>query len=632
MSLDAMLASHDETALVALANKGLVRRAKRDLEAGLAHITSRETDVATVEVDGHSVTITDAGPRARDCTCPATGICRHLLTAILALQSNSATPSEQISALDELLKLSDAEITKFAGADLQAALALSTTQTSIEQDGASVIVQLPDMPAPVQFIAGRPPKEAVFKGPASRKRLATAAALLAIRQKHGASFDIPQASMPPETNAVTTEFLDEIASALERLFVATLRGGASVCMDHVFDLAISARAQSAPRLTGELRALVTEARLSIERHVAFEPERFVTSAARSYALVHALRKTPDDPRLLGVLQREYIEAPPITAMTLGAMAWHSPSGARGMRAFLYDMGNSRWISTGQARAGGADPAFTPTKAYELSTLKTSSANELMGHYLHIQSPSLSDDLQLSPSSAAEKQNPIYFSELFDSPALFRNWSDAQTDLSDRMQRGLRQRNTSLPILLEPAAVKREGFDEFEQTYRLRIFDKSKDAFSLLIPSKNKEVAKWLEEAGSKLCALLCVTTNNPDDFALSPVAAITVSGKKVDICNFAFDPLPRAKSLLKTISRSYAGQMESFTPVQPLLQSQCQSVIRQLIDCVSGQESAPASMLKAVEAQGLGTLYQAIQSYNATPTPKTALQAIYLANRVGAYQ
>ncbi len=86
-ALLAALAAFDDGALETLASKGLLRRARRDVEDGKVVVEARAEDSATVRADGEAVAIGPAGPAAASCTCPAAGVCRHRLAAVLALRA-----------------------------------------------------------------------------------------------------------------------------------------------------------------------------------------------------------------------------------------------------------------------------------------------------------------------------------------------------------------------------------------------------------------------------------------------------------------------------------------------------------------------------------------------------------------
>ncbi|WP_119727234.1 hypothetical protein [Thermomonospora amylolytica] len=84
--------------LVSLANRGLVKRATKDVEAGGAPEPSVDAD-GTVHGDfGDGVTTSlpvGVGLEGAVCSCAATGMCRHIVTLVLAYQRQGAGPAEE---------------------------------------------------------------------------------------------------------------------------------------------------------------------------------------------------------------------------------------------------------------------------------------------------------------------------------------------------------------------------------------------------------------------------------------------------------------------------------------------------------------------------------------------------------
>ena len=84
------LAALDDDALASMANKGLVRRARKDLEKVKPIVVGRERDDAVLlEVEGSKVRLTTPVTKST-CAC-SPGICRHILTAIMILRERAAS-------------------------------------------------------------------------------------------------------------------------------------------------------------------------------------------------------------------------------------------------------------------------------------------------------------------------------------------------------------------------------------------------------------------------------------------------------------------------------------------------------------------------------------------------------------
>lgn len=81
--------------LAALANRGLVKRAAKDLDAGLGPEVGCEGDgtVSGVHTDGSRTRLpVGVGLEAAECSCAATGVCRHRIGLVLAYQRLGGTP------------------------------------------------------------------------------------------------------------------------------------------------------------------------------------------------------------------------------------------------------------------------------------------------------------------------------------------------------------------------------------------------------------------------------------------------------------------------------------------------------------------------------------------------------------
>ena len=85
--------------LVLLANRGLVKRAQQELQAGELQVTLEESADGTVTVrwlDDATCVLPGGKPaNSGRCTCPATTICRHLLRSVLFYQQHTAAQASE---------------------------------------------------------------------------------------------------------------------------------------------------------------------------------------------------------------------------------------------------------------------------------------------------------------------------------------------------------------------------------------------------------------------------------------------------------------------------------------------------------------------------------------------------------
>jgi hypothetical protein len=111
----------DTDVLVALANRGLVKRAAKELDAGVVPLVSADED-GTVRArfadDVEAVFPVGAGLDTASCTCPATGVCRHRIGLVLAYQrqTQGEAPSEESSGEWSPGSIGDDELRQILGA------------------------------------------------------------------------------------------------------------------------------------------------------------------------------------------------------------------------------------------------------------------------------------------------------------------------------------------------------------------------------------------------------------------------------------------------------------------------------------------------------------------------------------
>jgi hypothetical protein len=104
--LTALLAAFDDASWEALASKGLLRRARKDMEKGLDIAIVEETaEALKIEVPPFLVAMTANGPASATCSCPSPGICQHILAAGIFLQSRAGeVKDERVAATPDSIR------------------------------------------------------------------------------------------------------------------------------------------------------------------------------------------------------------------------------------------------------------------------------------------------------------------------------------------------------------------------------------------------------------------------------------------------------------------------------------------------------------------------------------------------
>ncbi|WP_129140900.1 hypothetical protein [Modicisalibacter coralii] len=418
-SLRERLLLFDDAALEAVGSRGLLRRAERDVGRGKAVIDEENGEEIVLIVDGERVRFDAAriaaqGLGGTDCTCSATGICRHILAGILRLRASKlapcdtaktdeATPAHDAGPGSAAAGAEDAGSPNGITADGAGASAIATEVGTLQPcrlarifgravlrdaealltglietgrppairfEGHKALIDLPGEPT-VHYLAGGGPQAMISKGdPAARPtKIRHAAALLALRRQTG----IEEATDPPSARSeiasgIRSDFLDPVLEALEDAARYGLATPSEALTDRLFDLALSSRANAMPRLSRALLQVAGTIRRKAAREASdTQPSRTLEETAEAYAIAAALKAHPHDARLRGEVRATAEPLGDLILVGHGLSVWHTPAGARGVTAYFRTLPDDRSTPSAVyhatlARAGGQDPGFEPAEA------------------------------------------------------------------------------------------------------------------------------------------------------------------------------------------------------------------------------------------------------------------------------
>ena len=355
--LVAQLRRYDDDAWAALANRGLLRRARRDLETVAVSLES--ADPVVVRVGEHGISFGDSGASGATCSCPAATICQHVITAALWLASSSA-PAPETDLHGELMAIDAAALASYAGrAGLRWAAQyvadLDDDQPRISQ---GQLVQLSFTTPRLTFrfmgggVAGLIPD---VKLPSPEKY--AAAAVLAYQRAHGAE-GVPIEPVQRRETATTRARADgreRFLRAVGDLLLDTVRLGASHLSPAVHQryetIAVWAQGVELHRLALLLRRLADQVELLLDRSARADEHALLDEAALAYALVSALRVAGDEApsRLAGQARTIYSSVRSMELVGLGGTPWKAASGYRGLTCLFWWVEEQRFVSWTDAR-------------------------------------------------------------------------------------------------------------------------------------------------------------------------------------------------------------------------------------------------------------------------------------------
>ncbi|PWT80049.1 MAG: hypothetical protein C5B58_12395 [Acidobacteria bacterium] len=380
-TLRSILKTLDDEALAALANKGLLRRAMKDLETSRPAVIAADADTVQLQV-GDEIVRVPKSPAQSTCTCPATGICRHVLSALVylrddaalaaadspvqttlfteqamstdgAVQPQDATPVCLPSAEEALGSLSDEVLQKWAGkANFQRALRLLAEHLETEIDtGPPLVVRLPTRNVTCRWIPSGGPEGMTCSCRSQAVCDHVIAALLAYqvflgrRQIAAHTRALHESSGAPRTRA---EVLGSVGTVLRELITLGLARHSAASVARLTTLAISAHGVDLPRLERMLKALADEIQLLLRRNAQSSSDNLLLAAARCEALRMGLLARPTA-ALVGQHRTTYQEVGQITLTGLGAQHWQSKGGYRGVTVYFWDQSRGAFATWSESR-------------------------------------------------------------------------------------------------------------------------------------------------------------------------------------------------------------------------------------------------------------------------------------------
>lgn len=495
------LSAFDDAALATLANAGLLRRAQRDLDEGKGALSGVEGDRAWVEVDGQEVDIGPDGPAKATCTCPAAGVCRHRITAVLLLRSMASAdaPDAALTGTDDpeapldpaawLAEITLEQARKFAGRPgWRAAQEVVEEASRVEAGATSCAVTFASLDEPVLILRGQGMAGIVSKATKARAKAYHGAALLAAYRHFGLAIDAledggddalagPEASSEEGLPAPPDEaFLEQVRAALADCALLGFNLAPLPIEERLFELSVSSRADALPRLAVLLRAIAAQMRLRRQRSFEFDAGQMLELAATAYAITFAVRQEGLDLarylRLAGELRRNYANPARIELIGCGADQWVSGSGARGVTAHFLDPESGAFYSVAIARGAGQDPMFNPREAWRQQALWQAGTMESLSHArIMLHNAGIADGGRLASSKDVRAE--ILERETLPDPHaeyVHKDWEDLRANLASRFGLGVDASGQPQMALIEPAELARPQFDELAQQLVLPIRD------------------------------------------------------------------------------------------------------------------------------------------------------------------
>lgn len=532
-ALLAQLARMDDDAWEAVANRGLLRRARKDLAGGLEVEITSEDGPVVARVGEFEVSFPASGPSRATCSCPSVSICQHVVAAGIALaaspeatvtehldaspspgEGHEATVTDRLSASpsppnttrpaagltdDELhsqvMGFTDAELRAHAGlpglrwahqwlADHADAARVDRTK------GPSVSLSHPDVT--FRYLGGGLDALLVDASLPQPKRW-DVVAVLAYQRAHGLVLTAPAApsSRGPTARDLTIDHSRaELRASAERLVLDCVRVGLSrlspAMHERFATLATWAQGASYPRLARMLRRLADHVELLLHRSGLADEHRMLAELSVTYALIRALDLAANDGEapvhLVGRSRSNYEPVRSLDLVGLGSLPWVSQTGYHGLTSVFVRPEREGILTWTDARPTGL-AGFDPIRRYRepgpWSGLRAPASTA--GATVRLTDAKVSDDGRISGTERTSAMVlPMTGTEVFDVLAAPETFAEAVAAFDPRRQPLLGTATTrgSGWVVVRPARWLPAHFEEARQLLTWRLVDAAGDVLDV----------------------------------------------------------------------------------------------------------------------------------------------------------
>lgn len=532
--LISQLARFDDEAFAALANRGLLRRAQKDLEKISATIIDITDKTLVIGFADYKITFDERGPSHATCSCKSGGICQHILSASLALQKNciengltvSGDKSLCVEKSTDVIPPEDKQPISSDGQDLiddlHTALLNITTEELITycgkagyrwawqyvQDidcdhdlhisgGKYIIIRLSHPQISLRYLGGGL-DNLICDTPNSKLKQLRIAAILAYHKVNGKEIIAPESNKKSAiielnlgkdfTSYVSQETANEesrdcLRKVALQIFPECIQLGLSHLTSGFHErfstLALWSQGAKYYRLGLFFRRLADHVELLLDRSANADEQRLFDELTIAHALVSALeeasKKHSEPVYLIGKARNCYESSGTKEVFGLGAHAWRSPSGYVGLTMIFWSPQDASFLSYTDARPEIALRGFNPVNRYKASGPWNglSSPSAATGHRVILSGAATSEVGRISGSENVTATIESCFSrtEIVSQYQIHTLWNDLFYG-NKKLRRSLLSEPDPMKdwVILQPKRFGKSKFDAIRQTLIWPLFD------------------------------------------------------------------------------------------------------------------------------------------------------------------
>jgi hypothetical protein len=409
------------------------------------------------------------------------------------LETRADVPAAAVSAKEELLALTEADLSKWVGRKtLRDAMRLieGSSDLDIIEDSA-ITVRFPSSSIECRYFPGTGLSGVVTNAPSKLRERFMAAAVLAYQRRHGIVHEIeptPSTQRIIDGPRTSQEILQSASQLLEEMVAVGITHVSGSVRDRLQTLSVSCVGGNLPRLSLLLKSLADQVSMTLRRDAAADDVQMFDTLARTYALCHAIISAGDSssPTLIGQSRSRYDQSGAMELSGVGAYAWRTRSGYHGLTVLFWDSAAKQWCSWSDSRPITQDISFNPVSRYEqdMPWQGSGSARVMSRSRFRLSGAGRNDEDRLSGSEQCQAViiDDTDASAIDFGSRLFDDWSQLRRYVSSVIPAGLEEHSPlERVVVLRPASWGRRVFLPAEQRLVWELLDLQGRAILLTLP-------------------------------------------------------------------------------------------------------------------------------------------------------
>jgi hypothetical protein len=354
----------DEEYLIGISNKGIVNRAKKDLEAVEAiKVEVEETGINCILVDGTNCFIND-NIKLIKCSCPSRTICKHIIMCYLYLKSNInklfPLENEEIEECNEIKSFNFAELLNIK---VETLIQLASEKTfneivkrfkfgieAIIEEGTILTINFKDEGFMVKITPRN--EEDITHREIIEDSMCSCKSKDICRHKVEAiiHYEIYKGLIKKEDLKISNKSMNtnkkiytKAIVAVKKLMEEILFVGLSRLPENIIEklesTAILCHNSDIPSVEKQLRRVKKDIELYMKKNASFSVSSLKNIMSRIYAIALSLENCKDEEqfyKLCGEHKSLYYDIKPITLWGIGAESWSSKSGYEGITYYYFE--------------------------------------------------------------------------------------------------------------------------------------------------------------------------------------------------------------------------------------------------------------------------------------------------------